>query len=68
MATEIAEFDFVLCSGCVRRGVHLCGWGVRLLAGLDKHRRSPDAGGLDGHRATRDVRRTTEEQALRGAL
>ena len=45
MATEIAEFDFVLCSGCVRRGVHLCGWGVRLLAGLDKHRRIPDAGG-----------------------
>ena len=45
MSSETADLDFVWYSGCVRRGVHLCGWGVRLLAGLDQHRRSPDAGG-----------------------
>ena len=60
MATEIAEFDFVLYSGCVRRGVHFCGWG-----GL---RPAPSQVARNGHRATRDVRRTTEEQALREAL
>ena len=68
MATEIAQFDFVLYSGCVRRGVHLCGWGVRLLAGLDQHRRSPEAGGWE--RTSRNLGCPTNDRraGLAGAL
>ena len=53
MASEITDFDFVLYSGCVRRGVYLPSTvAVRTQVAWN------------GHRATGDVRRTTEEQAL----
>ena len=45
LASETTDFDCVSDSGCDRWGVHLCGCGVRLLAGSGQHRRSPDRGG-----------------------
>ena len=42
---ETTDLDYVLYFGCVRLGVHLCGRGVRRLAGPDLHRRSLDGGG-----------------------
>ena len=68
MASEITDFDFVLCSGCVRREITFADgecdcWLVSTstVAVWTQVARN-------GHRATRDVRRTTEEQALREAL
>ena len=67
MAPETTDLDYVLQSGCVRRGIRLAGRVVRLLAGRGQHRRSSDPQvARIGHRATWDVRRTRGEQALRG--
>ena len=44
---ETTDLDYVLYLVVVRWRVHFCGWGERLLAGLDQHRRSPDAGDQD---------------------